>query len=194
MPRKHLHRYLPTPEAVLAKAWCAPFRPWLGHPSLWHINRRSVPGAVAIGLFCGLIPGPFQMLGSLLLAIPLRKNIPVALAVTFYTNPFTIVPLYLIAYEYGQMLVGDGAVPRHLVPDAWDLSGLWNWALGLGKPLAVGLVALASTLALAGYIAAVLAWRLHVVRAWRQRALGRKGGLRAARTPAPPAPQDRNRG
>jgi len=177
--RKHFHRYLPTPESILAKPWCAPFRPWLGHPSLWHLNRRSVAGAVAIGLFCGLIPGPFQMLGSLLLAIPLRKNIPLALAVTFYTNPFTIVPLYVVAYEYGRLLVGDGAVQRHFVPDGWDFPALWQWMLDLGKPLAVGLVAMALTLALAGYFAAALAWRLHVVRAWRRRAAGR----RAARTP-----------
>lgn len=177
--RKHFHRYLPTPEAILAKPWCRPFRPWLGHPSLWHLNRRSMPGAVAIGLFCGLIPGPFQMLGSLLLAIPLRKNIPVALAVTFYTNPFTIVPLYVIAYEYGRLLAGDGAAPRHLVPDGWNFSALWQWMLELGRPLAVGLVALALTLAVVGYFAAALAWRLHVVRAWQRRAADR----RAARTP-----------
>ena len=176
--RKHLHRYLPTPESILAKPWCAPFRPWLGHPSLWHLNRRSIPGAVAIGLFCGLIPGPFQMLGALILSIPLRKNLPLALGVTFYTNPFTIVPLYVIAYEYGRILVGDGAVPRRLVPDAWDLSALWHWTMSLGKPLAVGLPALALTLALAGYVVATLAWRLHVVRAWRRRAASR----RAART------------
>jgi uncharacterized protein (DUF2062 family) len=177
--RKHFHRYLPTPESILAKPWCAPFRPWLGHPSLWHLNRRSVPGAVAIGLFCGLIPGPFQMLGSLLLAIPLRKNIPIAFAVTFYTNPFTIVPLYVVAYEYGRLFVGGGDAPQGLVPDAWNLSSLWEWMLSLGKPLAVGLVALALTLAVVGYFGAALAWRLHVVRAWRRRAAGR----RAARTP-----------
>ena len=176
MPRKHFHRYLPTPEAILAKPWCAPFRPWLGHPSLWHLNQRSLPGAMAIGLFCGLIPGPFQMLAALILCIPLRKNIPVALAVTLYTNPFTIVPLYVIAYEYGRLLVGDGAVPRHLVPDGWDFSGLWQWMLDLGKPLAVGLIALALTLALVGYLAAKLAWRLHVVRAWRRRAVDRRAG------------------
>ena len=168
--RKHLHRYLPTPEAILAKPWCAPFRPWLGHPSLWHLNRRSIPGAVAIGLFCGLIPGPFQMLSALILAIPLRKNVPLALGLTFYTNPLTIVPLYVVAYEYGRLLVGGGAQPRHLVPDSWDLPALWQWMLGLGKPLALGLVALALTLAVVGYFAAALAWRLHVVRAWRKRA------------------------
>jgi hypothetical protein len=187
--RKHLHRYLPTPESILAKPWCAPFRPWLGHPSLWHLNRRSIPGAVAIGLFCGLIPGPFQMLGALLMAVPLRKNIPLALGVTFYTNPFTIVPLYVVAYEYGRLLVGDGAVPRHLVPDAWNLAALWEWTLSLGKPLAVGLPALALTLALAGYVVAALAWRLHVLRAWRRRAAARL----AARMPAPPSRPDRDR-
>lgn len=187
--RKHLHRYLPTPEAILAKPWCAPFRPWLGHPSLWHINRRSLAGAVAIGLFCGLIPGPFQMLGALLLAVPLRKNLPVALGVTFYTNPLTIVPLYVVAYEYGRLLVGDGAKPRRLVPDAWDLSALWDWTASLGKPLALGLVALALTLALAGYLAAALAWRLHVANAWRRRA-----SRRATRTAGPRAPRDPGRG
>jgi uncharacterized protein (DUF2062 family) len=175
--RKHLHRYLPTPEAILAKPWCAPFRPWLGHPSLWHLNRRSFPGAVAIGLFSGLIPGPFQMLGALLLAVPLRKNIPVALGVTFYTNPFTIVPLYVLAFGYGRLLVGDGGEPHHLVPDAWNVSGVWHWMLDLGKPLGIGLVALALTLALAGYVTAALAWRLHVATAWRRRA-----SRRAART------------
>ena len=187
--RKHFHRYLPTPEAILAKPWCSPFRPWLGHPNLWHLNRRSVAGAVAIGLFCGLIPGPLQMLGAFLLAVPLRKNIPLALGVTLYTNPFTIVPLYLIAYGYGRLFVGGGDAPRFL-PDAWSPSAVWEWSLSLGKPLALGLVLLALTLALVGYVAAALAWRLHVVRAWRQRAADR----RAARTGARPEPRDRSRG
>ena len=36
--------------------WCASAR-WLQHPNLWYLNRRSVPGALAIGLFAGLIRG-----------------------------------------------------------------------------------------------------------------------------------------
>jgi uncharacterized protein (DUF2062 family) len=125
---------------------------------------------MAIGLFCGLIPGPFQMLGALLLSIPLRKNIPLALAVTFYTNPLTIVPLYVIAFGYGQLLIGDDGQPHNLTPDAWDPSGIWHWMLDLGKPLGVGLFALALTLALLGYFAMALAWRMHVVKAWQKRA------------------------
>src|SRR5258708_20241632 len=96
----------PDPDEPVTKPGCAPFRPWLAHPNLWPLNRRSVPGAVAIGLFCGLIPGPVQMLGALLCAIPLRKNIPVALATTLYTNPLTTVPLYLPACGCGSLLFG----------------------------------------------------------------------------------------
>jgi hypothetical protein len=41
--------------------------------------------------------------------------------------------------------------------------------MSLGKPLALGLVALALSLALAGYVAMELAWRAWIVVAWRRR-------------------------
>ena len=176
MPRKYFRKYLPDPDTVLAKPWAAPFRRWVGHPNLWCLNRRSVSGAVAIGLFCGLIPGPFQMLGALLMAIPLRKNIPVALVVTLYTNPFTIVPLYLLAYGYGKLLLGERDDGLLIQPFDFDWSqfldsmqGLFGWMLSLGKPLAVGLPALGLTLAVLGYVGVRLAWRIYIVLAWRAR-------------------------
>ena len=176
MPRKFFRKYLPDADTVRSSRLVAPFGGWLNHPNLWSLNRRSVPGAVAIGLLCGLIPGPLQMLGALLLAIPLRKNIPVALLVTLYTNPLTIVPLYLLAYAYGQLLLGatQGATP--LEPFFWnwgDIGGSLRefgaWTLNLGKPLAVGLLALSGTLAVVGYFVAELAWRAYIVLAWRAR-------------------------
>jgi len=176
VPRKLLRKYLAHKDVLLAQPWLAPFRRWLAHPNLWHLNRRSVAGAVAIGLFAGLIPGPFQMLGALLLAVPLRRNIPVALAMTLYTNPFTIVPLYVVAYGYGQLLLGSHR-QRAVQPFEWDwanfwasVEGLWHWTLSLGMPLAIGLVALALTLAVLGYFAAVLGWRAYVAASWRRRA------------------------
>jgi uncharacterized protein (DUF2062 family) len=174
--RKLLRKYLPDVDTVRSHRLVARFGGFLHHPNLWHLNRRSVPAAVAIGLFCGLIPGPLQMLGALLLAIPLRKNIPVALLVTLYTNPLTIVPLYLIAYGYGQLLLGVSHNGVPFEPFVWDwsdigasLSGLAAWTMALGKPLAVGLLALASTLAAAGYVLTRLGWHAYVVLAWRAR-------------------------
>lgn len=179
-PRKFFRRHLPDPETVRASRMVASFGAWLQHPNLWHLNRRSVSGAVAIGLFAGLVPGPLQMLTALLLAIPLRKNLPVALLVTLYTNPFTIVPLYVIAYGYGRLLLPGEQAP--LTPPFemdWvnfgdSMRALGDWMLALGKPLALGLVALALTLALAGYLAVQIGWRAWVASAWRARARRRR--------------------
>ena len=180
MPRKFFRKYLPDPEVVRSSRMVAAFGSWAQHPNLWHLNRRSVSGAVAIGLFAGLVPGPLQMLIALLLAVPLKKNLPVALLVTLYTNPFTIVPLYILAYAYGQFLL-PGERAAHVTPFDFDwgnfaesMHGLGEWALSLGKPLALGLVALACTLAVVGYVAVQIAWRGYVVAAWRARARRRK--------------------
>jgi len=175
MPMKFLRKHLPDADTVRSKRYVAMFGSLLDHPNLWHFNRVSVPGAVAVGLFSGLVPGPLQMITALLLAIPLKKNLPVALLMTLYTNPLTIVPLYVLAYGYGALLLGE----RHrddVEPFEMDWSNLldsmrasFEWMLSLGKPLAVGLVALALTLAALGYVAARVGWRVYVVLAWRAR-------------------------
>ena len=41
--------------------------PRLADPVRWHLARRSPARAVAVGLFSGLIPGPFQVIGSVAL-------------------------------------------------------------------------------------------------------------------------------
>jgi uncharacterized protein (DUF2062 family) len=176
MPRKHFRKYLPTHSSIHEHRWFGRFGRFLTHPNLWHLNRHSVAGGFAIGLFAGLVPGPLQMLTAALLAIPLRKNLPVALVTTLYTNPFTIAPLYLLAYGYGRLLLGAGHQPMAVQPYDWDWAhsidsarALMHWALALGPPLGVGLLALALTLAAAGYCAVQLAWRAYVIRAWRSR-------------------------
>jgi|GEM_PF-4096383 len=68
MPRKFFRNYLPTHDTVLRNRWIGQFGDLLKHPNLWHLNRRSVSGGFAAGLFAGLIPGPLQMIGGTLLA------------------------------------------------------------------------------------------------------------------------------
>jgi hypothetical protein len=176
MPRKFFRKYLPDAATVRANKYVALFGSLLRHPNLWHLNRDSVAGAVAIGLFSGLVPGPLQMLTALVLAVPLRRNLPVALLTTLYTNPFTIVPLYVLAYGYGNLLLGGsaGALPVEPFVMNWSdwggsLRALAAWMLELGKPLLVGLIALALTFAAAGYALVQVAWRAYVVLAWRAR-------------------------
>ena len=180
MPRKHFRRFLPDRDAIRANrylAWLDTWGTWLHHPNLWHLNRHSVAGGFAIGLFAGLMPGPLQMLTAALIAGPLKKNRPVALLTTLYTNPFTIVPLYLLAFGYGRFLMGASNHAVKIEPFVWDWTAwidsaqaLAHWTLSLGPPLAIGLVALATTLATAGYAAVQIGWRVYVTLAWRSRA------------------------
>jgi uncharacterized protein (DUF2062 family) len=179
MPRKLFRKYLPTPDSIREHRVLGRFGGWLRHPNLWHLNRRSVAGGVASGLFCGLIPGPLQMLGGAIVAVAFRVNLPVALFTTLYTNPVTIGPLYVGAYYLGRLLVGGEPAPLAEAPAfAWGEMAEWtramaHWAMSLGKPLAVGLLALASLLAVLGYALVDIAWRLNVVMAWRRRRAAR---------------------
>lgn len=183
--RQRLRKYLPNHEAILANRWLAPFGSTLLHPRLWHLNRHSAAGAVAAGLFCGLIPGPFQMIGAAICAVVFRVNLPLALFTTLYTNPLTIVPLYIAAFGLGEMalaLAGQQHGAQFIAPPDYGAEGIlaWidallDWLFELGKPLALGLLLLASLLALAGYLVVRFAWRLYLVRAWRRRRQFRSG-------------------
>jgi uncharacterized protein (DUF2062 family) len=167
--RHWLRQYMPDHAVIHGNRWFAPFANTLLHPRLWHINRRSAAGGVAAGLFCGLIPGPFQMLGAALCAIVFRINLPLALVTTLYTNPFTIVPLYVLAYGIGRLLFRDTA-PFVAPPEYADqslldwLRQLLDWLVQLGMPLAVGLLVLACGLAIVGYVGMRVAWRIYLLR------------------------------
>jgi uncharacterized protein (DUF2062 family) len=170
--RRYLKKYLPDQETIRSNPWLRPFQSSLLHPRLWHLNRHSAAGAVATGLFCGLIPGPLQMIGAALAAVKFRINLPLALLVTLYTNPFTIVPLYLVAYQLGRLLTGDSA--GFIAPPEFSITAFaaWTeamqgWMLVVAKPLGLGLLALASVLSVFGYLATRAIWRLYLIKAWR---------------------------
>lgn len=168
--RNWLRRYTPDHAAVHGNRWLAPFRNTLLHPRLWHLNRRSAAGGVAAGLFCGLIPGPFQMLGAAICAVVFRINLPLALVTTLYTNPLTIVPLYFVAFTLGNLFVDNGN-GVFAPPPEFGLDALLHWLGQLGLPLALGIVLLACLLAGLGYFGVRLAWRLYLIRAWHRRRL-----------------------
>jgi hypothetical protein len=175
MPRKLFRKFLPSHASVVGNPFVARFGTFLTHPNLWHLNRRSVAGGVAVGLLAGLVPGPTQIASATALSVMLKVNLPVAVFTTFYTNPLTIVPLYIAAYWVGAWVTsseGNGTpTPFSLAdrPSSEWLPALWEWLLSMGKPLAVGLPLFALLLAVVGYFAVRGAWRLWAVHTWRKR-------------------------
>ena len=178
--KKYFKKYLPTHESIHQNRFIGLFGSSLQHHNLWHLNRRSVAGGVAIGMFTGLIPGPFQMISAALVSIIFKVNLPVAVFTTLYTNPFTIVPLYVVAYALGAIITGGGSVHMPAIPDLqvdhWDdwIPALFDWMMAMGKPFALGLFLLACLLALIGYFSVRWGWRIHVLWSLRKRALREK--------------------
>lgn len=169
MPRKFVKRLMPSAEKIREIKALGIFGEALFHPALWHLNRRSVAGGVAAGLFCGLIPGPLQMLGAGIAAMLFRVNLPIAVLTTLYTNPITIVPLYLIAYKIGATVLGAARGTPPEPPPEWVWSQIGasveayaQWALGLGAPLALGVFLLAVLLATCGYVVVRVLWSVYL--------------------------------
>ena len=135
--------------------WLAP---WLDRPACWSFNRRKVAMGVAVGLYSGVMPGFTQKATALVLALLLRVNLPAAMVVSLYSNPLTVLPLYYLAYRYGQWLLGGGASVAMAAPpslfgmglSAW-LAQTLQWLIGLGWPLLVGMPALGATLQSIGH-------------------------------------------
>ena len=181
LPKKYFKKVLPSHDSIRQNRLIRPFGDWIQHHNLWHLHRRSVAGGVAVGMFCGLIPGPLQMLGAALLAVLFRVNLPVAMVTTLYTNPLTLVPLYYVAYQIGMLLTGQNqglAAEQFVVPEmSWDnwFSVMLDWVFSMGKPFAIGLPLLALILSALGYVLVRVGWRLWVMWQWR------KHGKRARR-------------
>jgi uncharacterized protein (DUF2062 family) len=167
MMRKIIRRYLPDAAQTRAHPQLRLFSHWLQPANLWHLNRRSVPGAVAVGLFWAFIPSPTQMLPAAASAIALRVNLPLTLALTWIVNPLTMAPIFYFNYRIGTWLL-DRAERSFSIELSWDwltreLDLLW-------QPLLLGSTVVATCAAVLGYFCVHTLWRLRVVRAWTHRA------------------------
>ncbi|APW48107.1 DUF2062 domain-containing protein [Rhodoferax antarcticus] len=153
--RAWLRHLEPRVLATLSSPTLGRLRPWLDRHDVFSFYREPLSRGVAIGVLCGLIPGPLQVLGSLGMCAWLRGNAILAVLVTAYTNPLTIVPLYWLAFKMGAFLLpGQHVMPAFVAPDdgfgAWAI-GLGEWMTALGWPLLIGLPVLAIVLAANAY-------------------------------------------
>jgi len=165
----------PTRESLEDVRWLRPFAHRILEPSLWRFTRRSVPRGVALGLVVGLflmIPG-LQIIGAALLALPCRANVPIAVAMTFLSNPATT-PFIL----YLSIIVGN-----HFIHSAVDVgtvmtminqgASLGEWATWLASSAAPALIAglfvISVVTAAVGYLLSSCIWRTWVSHKWTLR-------------------------
>jgi uncharacterized protein len=154
-------------------------RPWLRWAGAWLIvhgaldfRRRPLALGVAIGVFCGLIPGPLKLLAALWVSTILRGNAIAAMAATSYINPLTIVPAYLLAYRIGSHLLPGRAAALSVPAIEWgsvsSMMNLGHWVMSMGWPLLLGLLVLGSWLSINAYWLVNYLW-LRPVRARAKR-------------------------
>ncbi len=143
-----------------------PARLLLENPAYWSLNRRNVTRAFALGLLLAFVPLPVHMVLAAALALLLRLNIPAAVAGTLIVNPLTAVPLYILAYRVGRMMLSAPPRPFH-----FDLSLHWlaTGLLPIWKPFLLGCLVMGTATALLGYLVLGGLWHASLVIKYHRR-------------------------
>lgn len=157
---------MPHPDSLKEHKHLQMFGKLLHKPNLWHLNRRSAPGAFAVGLFIAWVPMPFQMVAAAALAIFFNVNLPVSVALVWITNPVTMPFLFYIAYQVGAKLLGH-------VPQEFAFEASWQWLEAslatIGPPFLLGCAVLGALSAGIGYLIISNLWKYSVMFKWRSR-------------------------
>jgi uncharacterized protein (DUF2062 family) len=167
MPRRFFRR---VSRSYLRKErpwYLKPFSAVLEHPTFFLVSRRSVAGAIWIGLFVALLPIPGQTVLGFLLALVLRVNVPIATVTTWLTNPVTMGPAFYATYTLGRLILEMPPQPSFEIELSWDWVST-NFIV-IGKPLLLGSFIAATLIASTGYVAVSVAWRLMVAARYRRR-------------------------
>jgi uncharacterized protein (DUF2062 family) len=164
--------HAPTRDSLEQVKWLRPFAHRVLEPSLWRFTRRSVPRGVALGIIVGIflmIPG-IQVAGAALLALPCRANVPIAIAMTFLSNPATTPFILYIAIVVGNPLIGghvDLSTINLMISEGATLSEWAQWLASSAAPaLVTGLFVISAVLAAVGYLASALLWRYWISHKW----------------------------
>ena len=73
--RRWLRGLEPRVRGHMDRPWLLRLQPWLEQRALFRFQRQPLARGVAAGMFCGLIPGPLQLPGTLLACAWLRGNV-----------------------------------------------------------------------------------------------------------------------
>jgi uncharacterized protein (DUF2062 family) len=156
-------QHIPTREKLEQNRFIRPFAGRVLHSELWRFTRRSVPRGVALGLFVGTMIPLAHFVVATFLAVFIRANIPAALLATFVGFPVIYIGLVTLAYRIGNWLLNvDASTPIQPLTqtmEATQTGDLLERLTGAGLHTALGLLVIATTLALIGFFATRLRWR-----------------------------------
>ena len=85
----------------------------------FNINRKMITRGVGIGLFWGFIPMPMQMLAVVATTPFTRFNVPIAIAMVWLSNPFTMPPMYYMEYLTGNFILGQEGIANIELTMEW---------------------------------------------------------------------------
>ena len=128
------------------------------HHRVWVFDKRSLAGGLSLGLFVAFTPSiGFQMLICAIAAIPLRVNLPVALAACWITNPLTAFPIYAFAHRIGRYLLEHTKILEFAL-ELFGVEGRTRQFVELGLYLWAGCLLIAMVAAVLGNIVVRLIW------------------------------------
>lgn len=181
MVKKRLRKVIPKASDLRKSGALKPFGEWIYASNYWHLNRYSASMAFFVGLFVAFLPIPGQMLLAALLAIRLRCNLPLSVALVWVSNPLTAPPLLYLAYRLGGLLIGRPlAIPAGTEETAFDLYWLFTKIGTVWPPLLLGCLLLGLFAGSVGYFVISNIWRWRVGRDWRRRRYRRPATTPAA--------------
>lgn len=162
---------LPSRQDLERSRFLRPIAHRLAARELWRLKPESLARGAALGVFWAFAVPVAQILFAALHCVFWRGNIPVAAAATLITNPLTVGPWLLLAYQIGSLFVTPTAPPLA------EAAG-WLDKLGsLGAPTLLGMAILAVGGAALAYVVVRLGAQAHLAWRLRQRAAAR--GARA---------------
>ena len=171
MARNIIKRFIPDSDWIKQQKSLKFLEGWLHDSNLWHMNRHSVSAAAFIGFFVAFIPLPIQMVIAALMAIMLRANLPIAIALVWISNPVTMAPIFYLAYKVG-LAVMDTEVSQF----NFELS--WEWLryglVNIWQPLLLGCLLCGLFFGLLASTFVRLAWRRYAIRNWKERSRKRQ--------------------
>ena len=180
MPQKRLKSLLPTPEKILESRTLKLFAPHLADPRLWHFNRHSLNKAVYIGVLSAFFPLPGQMLIALVGSLIFRANVPMALGLTWITNPLTSLPIFYAGYYIGAKIIDAPVLSLRLIGRMIADFSLWVLSDGANPfityqgtvsiaAFCIGITILAVLTSIICGLAFKAIWRYKTVVSWQNR-------------------------